>query len=583
MDNVNVTANLVSAESSVTVSASTATGGQLLSVIAGAYDVTVVAPGLPLRLKWRVGTSGDWSDLEGGEGFSVTGADSASVYLAKYAPQASSVAVAVTVRSVGALRAGGASVSGGSGGGLLQKFMARLDIGAPYRTGESWLPAPARVPGKIYGTGSVVQEGGNLYSVISSYGACGAGALAGTGAGPITDGAIKWLYRGPANVVPANNNAAIMTFGAIPAACTRLYNPRLPADVGSFWFGGAEMQNFNAWGASGFGVSPVDSSTAPGRIEWVTAAPVIAFSALGNIANESLNDAGAWNFMIDGVPMYKYGGAQNGLNINGGGIILDLSGEPIRERHFATFWGNRAFTSLHVPPQYKVRAPLGANRYTLITEGDSTMMGGSPGNGDSLNQRFNRLALMLGCDKHFNRARGNTGFINSGSGPNMVARIPGTVALAPDIIYIAPVNNDQGNDATYNSVTRIAAYKAYFSGILSALPKCIIVASGGYNTTATNLLTTAASGWQVDRDMEQAVSEFGSKNVQFVSSMRSPDGRWLEGDGHIGTTANTAHGNSDWFVGDGAADTLHPNARYYEYVQWRDYNAVVEGVLRALS
>ena len=110
MDKVQVNAELIEAQSSVFVSSSPAVGGQLLAVPAGAYDVTVQIPQLPIRAKWRVGTSGDWNEFEGGEGFTVSGADSARVYLAKFAEQSASVTAAVKVRTVGSFTAGSAQV-----------------------------------------------------------------------------------------------------------------------------------------------------------------------------------------------------------------------------------------------------------------------------------------------------------------------------------------------------------------------------------------------------------------------------------------------------------------------------------------
>ena len=110
MDQVQVNAELAEAQSSVVVSASPAVGGQLLAVPDGSYDVTVQIPQLPIRAKWRVGTSGDWNEFEGGEGFTVSGDDSARVYLAKFAEQSASVTAAVKVRTVGSFTMGSSQV-----------------------------------------------------------------------------------------------------------------------------------------------------------------------------------------------------------------------------------------------------------------------------------------------------------------------------------------------------------------------------------------------------------------------------------------------------------------------------------------
>jgi hypothetical protein len=148
------------------------------------------------------------------------------------------------------------------------------------------------------------------------------------------------------------------------------------------------------------------------------------------------------------------------------------------------------------------------------------------------------------------------------------------IAGAPDILYVAPINNDVGNDGTYNTTTRKAAYKLYFATILAALPNCIIICGGGYATVAANLTTTVSSAWQVEADMAAAIAEYNHPHVKFLPTISDPAGRWLYGDGHVGTTSNSTHGNSDLMIGDGV-EQLHPNQRFLEYVMWREYYGIV--------
>lgn len=94
----------------VTVSASPDAGGQLVTGVTNAYDVTICVTVAPVRLKWRIGTSGDWRETEGGECFTVSGGDAQSLYLAKQSAQSASVFATYTVRQLTSVSAAGLTV-----------------------------------------------------------------------------------------------------------------------------------------------------------------------------------------------------------------------------------------------------------------------------------------------------------------------------------------------------------------------------------------------------------------------------------------------------------------------------------------
>lgn len=465
--------------------------------------------------------------------------------------------------------------------GTKYKFFASLPEGANYRSQKSLLAAPAWEASKVYGTGSVVQNGGNVYLCQSSFGAAAAsGGPSGTGAAQITDGAVKWLYMGPAGSALADSSdAPVMTFAATHASTTRRYDPNVAADAAAFWCTGAAYGTVTPWGGgSAIGSSSANSSFS---IDFCTDAPIISFSSHVNIGWASQTDAYAFNALVNGVQLLPVGGVQPGVNLTPGGVLLDFSSKPKKARRIRNYWSNRTFSGVSIDPKYRVWAPLNPNRYRLALEGDSTTRGAGPTNSNAGDMRAARLANMLGCDDVWNFSVGSTGFINAGGGSTVLTRAASVIAAAPDILYVAPINNDVGNDATYNSTTRKAAYTAYFNTILSALPNCIIICGGGYATGAANLTTTSASAWQVEADMASAIAAYNHPNVKFLPSISDPSGRWLYGDGHIGTTGNSTHGNSDLMIGDGT-DTLHPNQRFLEYVMWREFNGIV-GIMNSIN
>jgi hypothetical protein len=109
MDQVTLTAQVDAAESTVTVTASPDAGGQLLTVPAGALSVSGCVAALPVRLKWRIGTSGSWAMIDGGECFTVSGPSSANVYVAKQSAASAPVSLVITVRTAGEVMAGPAA------------------------------------------------------------------------------------------------------------------------------------------------------------------------------------------------------------------------------------------------------------------------------------------------------------------------------------------------------------------------------------------------------------------------------------------------------------------------------------------
>lgn len=110
MTDVALTGQLSETSGSINVTASPDAGGQLVTGVTGAYDVRICAPVAPLRLKWRIGTSGDWSEIEGGECFTVAGPSAQSIYLAKQSAKSAPVTVASTVRALASVSAAGVPV-----------------------------------------------------------------------------------------------------------------------------------------------------------------------------------------------------------------------------------------------------------------------------------------------------------------------------------------------------------------------------------------------------------------------------------------------------------------------------------------
>lgn len=99
MPTINLQSVLTPATSSLSVTTSPVSGGQLVSVPASCASTTITMPLVPSRCRVRAGTSGDWTTLGGGDAITFTGADAAQVYVAKESAVSGNVTVTVTTSS----------------------------------------------------------------------------------------------------------------------------------------------------------------------------------------------------------------------------------------------------------------------------------------------------------------------------------------------------------------------------------------------------------------------------------------------------------------------------------------------------
>lgn len=549
-------------------------------------------------------------------------------------------------------------------GDIRRRFLDSFANGAAYRSRRCLMPIPAWTTGMLLTGGAVVKNAGNVYYLLSTYGAnlqnqvgiVTVDAPIGTGPGPITGATdlLRWLYMGAydptmdassvdtpvscaftadisgntltvsavlsgalrigslllgAGVLPNTVITALGTgtggsgtytvntaqtvastsmtasgvyVATVPAANTRRYNTQVAADRAAMWITGGNFINQAGSGGGTNGISIGTQNFNSFAVSFVTNAPVIALNKVQHGGGGAME----LRIFIDGIPLYAGQASPNGNNYvaasnnSNYALILDFSSKPIKNRTITIFLGNNIFTGVWIDPKYQIWAPSNPNRYRLWLEGDSITQGANPANGTL--RSGPRLAMTLGCDDVWDTAVGGTGVMNKGSKDNLLSRLPVIIAGAPDIYYQRPIHNDAGwltdaNGITYNTTTRKAAYTKVFDTLLAALPNLIIICGGGsHDGTAANLTTDNTSQYQVELDMQAAIAEYNHPHVKFLPQILDPSGsRWIDGNGHVGTTINTTHGTSDLMVGDGN-DQLHPNIRYYEYMEHRESRAILK-------
>jgi len=474
---------------------------------------------------------------------------------------------------------------------IRNKFFASLPHGANYRSQKSLAAIPAWAAGVLVQAGYVCSNAGNLYALMGTLssgvafpigGVTTVTAPTGTGSAviPTATDLLQWLYVGAYTtdvLSPDVSDTPTFSFGTVPAANTKHYTPQVgSADLNAMFITGSDYINGVGYGG-GNGITAV---TYPNSfsVDFMTDAPNLILNVISNggsyVISPTINGWPLWNKSGTGYTWYPTGTGNNS------GYILDWSGKPSKVRRIRLPIGGSVFTGIYVDPRYSVWQPSNPNRYRLYIEGDSTTQGGQPSNG--YHKPAHRLANMLGCDDVWDSSTGSTGFINSGGGSTLITRIPRVLAAAPDILYVRPINNDVGNSGQFTSAARQAAYKQYFDTLLASLPNLIIICAGGYATSGANLTTDVASAVQVETDMATAIANYNHPHVKFLPTISDASGvRWLNGDGHVGTTANTTHGNGDFMIGDGF-DTLHPNVRYYESFMHREFHGIV-GIMNNLT
>jgi len=582
--------DLDTATSTVSVTADAGGSGQLLAITRSSVAVRLYVRKPAADIEFKVG-SGAWQVAMATEGdFShdlTVDLSTTSIYLRKKTSARRAISITVEVDYISGTQTFPA-IAPVSGGGIRTRFFASLPNGAAFRTGKCLAAIPDWVSSTVYYQGSVVKNAGGVYyllgklstgSYMASTGVAAVTAPTGTGSAVIataTDN-FRWLYLGPYSatlLAPDQSDFPTLSVATVPGALTRRYNTQVAADLAALWVTGSDYVNT---GGGGGGVNGIAAVTYPNTftVDFCTDAPVIAF-------NKVQNGGGFQYFpVINGTPLghkctsglAAWTAVGNNSNFS---YVMDWSTQPQQARrvrlNISGSGSSGVFTGVWVDPRYSVWAPTNPNRYRLYLEGDSITQGAEPGNGQ-LN-RSHRLANMLGCDDVWGSATGSTGFINNGGGSTLITRLPRVVAAAPDILYIPPINNDVGNDGTYNTATRTAAYLAYFAAVRAALPRTIILVGGGYATGASNLLTTSASAWQVEADMAAAVASFNDPLVKFIPTISDPAGRWLFGDGSVSGTGNSTPGNSNFMIGDGS-DTLHPNLRFYDWMMQRECTAII--------
>jgi hypothetical protein len=213
---------------------------------------------------------------------------------------------------------------------------------------------------------------------------------------------------------------------------------------------------------------------------------------------------------------------------------------------------------------------IGLHGPKIAVLGDSTSGGSAVNTGGSAGTWFPFMCDAFGWENRWNQSRGGTGFITVNSPyttfPNRVAL--DIVAKGFDIVIV-----DGGyNDATTDQTAFQTAVTSTIAAIKAGLPRAWVIGVGCYSTSgnwppyAASPVATPAAG-SVTKDSWQR-TVFQAQGIPYISQLTGEIrdaswtlvdtiGPWMTGSGRVGTT--TGYGSADRFLGDGAADVIHPN------------------------
>ncbi len=157
------------------------------------------------------------------------------------------------------------------------------------------------------------------------------------------------------------------------------------------------------------------------------------------------------------------------------------------------------------------------NRFRMAFEGDSITVGSYI---CAYRPRYwieRIVGDQLGCDAVYNNAVGGTGLINNGTTKTTyLDRLPDLVAFTPDVVVFGGVQNDIGNNGTYNSTTRQAAALAYFQALRAALPNALVVVVGAQALQNQSLTSAAGTLYEAETDIKTAFTTWSDANSLFI-------------------------------------------------------------------
>lgn len=196
------------------------------------------------------------------------------------------------------------------------------------------------------------------------------------------------------------------------------------------------------------------------------------------------------------------------------------------------------------------------NRFRMAFEGDSITVGSYI---CAYRPRYWIERIVgdhLGCDAVYNNAVGGTSLINNGTTKTTyLDRLPDLVAFAPDVVFFGGVQNDIGNNATYNSTTRQAAALAYFQALRAALPNALVVVVGAQALYNQSLTAGSGTLYEAETDIKTAFTTWADPTSLFIPLATDVRARITSANGkHYAQTGSAPY-----------TDT-HPVPPYYPYI-----------------
>jgi hypothetical protein len=432
---------------------------------------------------------------------------------------------------------------------------------------------PAWAASTAYTAGQAVQNGGRWYVCIAAGTSAASGGPATTDGSNAGDGTVTWTCLGPAEVAaddpqaPAYSLATANPIGNLP----QKWAPGTSAAQFRVLGGTPSVVNTDGIEAVVFQNSPATSAKGRGAsISWVTDAQKLAIMTYSNGPGSV--------FLIDGQ---YYSLSASKVTSGTHWHFLDFGSFGLRKpRTFRLMQGQSGLSCggvlvgngdmLWAPPAPEIRAVL---------MGDS-LDHGSPF-GPYVGGRHQAFIMgeMLGWEV-FNFAETATGFLAKGGGSVMYTyreRLPGAVALNPDILVFYGSRNDYQVGKTTSEVTAEALLTLQTARALGF--KGLIIVFGNTATAITTPSPEATTAAAYEAALLAGFTQFADPlRLSFFLPVQADPTPWLTGS----WTSAFRAGGANWpnYIG---GDGIHFVDMGTLYNARRRVNAIRKSVLPLLA
>lgn len=449
--------------------------------------------------------------------------------------------------------AGKLIASNGTLGDRLRAKAAAASIADHPLNRLAWTADAAWTTGEAVFAGMARAAGGNRY-IARVNGTCGATAPTGTTGAGVSDGAVAWIYAGPAQSANVEGAPAItITTTASGSGLTNIYYPALHPTRYQVKGATPEVYSTNFWRLKVFerksdSSSPAYASGASVSFVVPAAKFCVAFS-------------GPCNLEVDGRMIVP--GAIN--HTSNRYVWVNFTAVGGLHQHEVTLHTSKDqcnFIGVWVDAYSQVWAPSEPDALRGAVIGDSIEAGSAYGPFIAGNVVAARIGKQIGIEDTWNFSSAGTGYINKNTSYlNFIERLPQVLATNPDILFpIGSINDSAQTGAAVTDAVNEFLDEARALGFSGPIVGIGVIPKNDGNALSTERAIAAAYA--------------GRPECYWIPMYDDPSGPWITGTWNYGT--QTTSTNATLYISD---DNTHPTDLGSAYLADRAAAAIRKQVL----